>query len=825
MKQYLELKAQYPDAILFFRMGDFYELFLDDAKIAAPIMDVALTSRQNSIPMAGVPYHSAEIYIGRLLSAGKKIAIAEQVSDPKNPRLMQRKVVRIITPGTIIEENLLKGADSQYLMAICDKDFRTDELGIAFADFSTGDFFCYILKEESLDLMDLFYSYFPTEIVIPSHLESFISEKFKNLPVIISSLESWKATTEEGKRKLEEFYKIKLQYLLNEQDAEIVLGAISLILYYLEKNFPDQKIHLEIPRLMRFDNEFLILDEKTIKNLNLFEPKETSLFSLFSPVTPKGKRLLKEILLHPLKDLKAIQERSNLVEFFYNNDILINTIRDILSEISDVERILTRMQYNKASPKDFRNIISTIEALEKLHHFLKEIQCSYSVELNPNLIQLKETLDRCVVENPPAILGNQPFLKKGVDKDYDEAFFAKEKGTEWILEFEKKEREKTGLSSLKVKYNKITGYYIEISKVQAKNAPKEYERKQTLINYERFTNFELKEIERKILLADEIIEEIEKKYFEELIKSVLEQKKELKQSLYDVALLDVILDFAYVSKKNRWVKPSWNEKKELYLKNSRHPIVEKFLPKNQDFIPNDVYLNTSDKAIAIITGPNMAGKSTYIRQVAIIQILAQMGCFVPAEKASLSIVDRIFTRVGATDNLAKGESTFFVEMTETAQILNHFTEDSLIIMDEVGRGTSTYDGLAIAWAVVEYLLEKKPKTLFATHYHELTVLAEKEGIFNLTMDVIEKDEEVIFLHRVKEGAADKSYGIHVAKLAGLPKKVIFHAQSLLEEFESRSSFLHKAIQKNFTYQEEIEFKKQTPKRKKTNLLENQIELF
>ena len=825
MKQYLELKAQYPDAILFFRMGDFYELFLDDAKIAAPIMDVALTSRQNSIPMAGVPYHSAEIYIGRLLSAGKKIAIAEQISDPKNPRLMQRKVVRIITPGTIIEENLLKGADSQYLMAICDKDFRTDELGIAFADFSTGDFFCYILKEESLDLMDLFYSYFPTEIVIPSHLESFISEKFKNLPVIISSLESWKATTEEGKRKLEEFYKIKLQYLLNEQDAEIVLGAISLILYYLEKNFPDQKIHLEIPRLMRFDNEFLILDEKTIKNLNLFEPKETSLFSLFSPVTPKGKRLLKEILLHPLKDLKAIQERSNLVEFFYNNDILINTIRDILSEISDVERILTRMQYNKASPKDFRNIISTIEALEKLHHFLKEIQCSYSVELDPKLIQLKETLDRCVVENPPAILGNQPFLKKGVDKDYDEAFFAKEKGTEWILEFEKKEREKTGLSSLKVKYNKITGYYIEISKVQAKNAPKEYERKQTLINYERFTNFELKEIERKILLADEIIEEIEKKYFEELIKSVLEQKKELKQSLYDVALLDVILDFAYVSKKNRWIKPSWNEKKELNLKNSRHPIVEKFLPKNQDFIPNDVYLNTSDKAIAIITGPNMAGKSTYIRQVAIIQILAQMGCFVPAEKASLSIVDRIFTRVGATDNLAKGESTFFVEMTETAQILNHFTEDSLIIMDEVGRGTSTYDGLAIAWAVVEYLLEKKPKTLFATHYHELTVLAEKEVIFNLTMDVIEKDEEVIFLHRVKEGAADKSYGIHVAKLAGLPKKVIFHAQSLLEEFESRSSFLHNAIQKNFTYQEEIEFKKQTPKRKKTNLLENQIELF
>ncbi|GIX42083.1 MAG: DNA mismatch repair protein MutS [Leptospiraceae bacterium] len=830
MKQYLELKSQYPDTILFFRMGDFYELFLDDAKIAAPIMDVALTSRQNSIPMAGVPYHSADIYISRLLQAGKKIAIAEQVADPQNPRLMKRKVVRIITPGTIIEENLLKNAESQYLMAISDKNFSLEELGVGLVDISTGEFYCYKIKENesSIQLMDLFYSYLPTEIIIPGHLESFINEKFRNVNIIISTLETWKATQEEGKRKIESYYNIKASSLLKEQEFEAVLGAISLILHYVEKNFPDQKIDLEIPRFLNIEKEYLILDEKTIKNLNLFEPRETSLYSLFSPVTPKGKRLLKEIILHPLKDFNQIQNRLDLIEFFFSLDEVRIEIRDILNQISDIERILTRMQYNKANPKDFRNIISTIEAIEKLQNVLEEIQCNYKIDIDPSLIDLKERLDKAIADNPPAILGNQPFLKRGVDKDYDEAFLAKEKGTEWILQFEKKEKERTGLSSLKVKFNKVTGYYIEISKVQAKNAPKEYERKQTLINYERFTNQELKEIERKILLADEIISEIEKKYFDEFIQFVLQYKNEIKKALYDVAFLDVIIDFSHVSKQNRWVRPKWNHKKELYLKASRHPIVEKFLPKEMDFIPNDVYLNTQDKSIAIITGPNMAGKSTYIRQVALIQILAQMGCFVPAEKANISIVDRIFTRVGASDNLARGESTFFVEMSETAQILNHFTENSLIIMDEVGRGTSTYDGLSIAWAVIEYLAEKRPKTLFATHYHELTVLEDKEGIFNLTMEVIEQEGEVIFLHKVKEGYADKSYGIHVAKLAGLPKKVIYRAQSLLEEFEKHSRYLHEATKKTFTYQEEIEFKKQhssNKKQKKIEMPEKQIELF
>lgn len=838
MKQYLELKSQFPDVILFFRMGDFYELFLDDAKIAAPIMDVALTSRQKSIPMAGVPYHSAEIYISRLLQAGKKVAIAEQVTDPKNPRLMKRKVLRVITPGTIIEENLLKNFDAQYLMSISDFNFNTNELGISFVDISTGEIYCYLITEEenSLQLEDLYYAYIPNEIIIPSHLETFIEKKFSDLNLTISILETWKSTIEEGKRKIEEFYKINLKSFFDESILQSpIISSISLILYYLEKNFPEQKIELEIPKIIRSDLDYLILDEKTIKNLNLFEPKETSLYQLFKPVTPKGKRLLKEFILHPLRNIQEIEYRSQIVEFFFHRKELEQSIRELLTNVYDIERILTRFQYNKGNPKDLRNIIQTIDAIIEIKNQLIQNQCDYEIHVDKNIIDVIKKIDLAIVENPPVILGNQQFLKMGFDSEYDDALLAKEKGAEWILQFEKREKEKTGLSSLKVGYNKITGYYIEISKVQAKQAPKEYERKQTLVQYERFTSEELKEIERKILIADEKLNELEKQYFDEFINDILKIKKEIKELIYKIAFLDVLIDFAKVSKENQWIKPEWNHNKELLLTESRHPVVEKFLPKELNFIPNDVYLNTKDKSLAIITGPNMAGKSTYIRQVGLIQILAQMGSFVPAKKANLSIVDRIFTRVGAGDNLAKGESTFFVEMLETARILHHFTEDSLIIMDEVGRGTSTFDGLSIAWSIVEYLTEEiKPKTLFATHYHELTILEEREGVYNLTIDVIETEDDVIFLHKVKSGYADKSYGIHVAKLAGLPRKVIHRAQNLLQEFESKSHILHQALRKTFMYQEEIEFhdinkynKKSSKEKqlKKNEMEKKQIELF
>ncbi|MCS7205921.1 MAG: DNA mismatch repair protein MutS [Leptospiraceae bacterium] len=817
MKQYLQLKSQFPDSILFFRMGDFYEVFMDDALIAAPIMDVVLTNRQGSVPMAGVPYHSAEIYINRLLQAGKKVAIAEQSTDPKNPRLMQRSVVRIITPGTIIEENLLKNVESQYLMAISDKNLDRKTFGVALADISTGEFFCYELNDFDVSIDDLLEAYHPTEVILPTHLEKDFSEKGKKAKVFISVLESWKSTIDEGKRKFKSFYKTDFDSVLRDYEGSAVLGAISLILHYVEKNFPNQEISLDFPKFQK-QNQFLYLDEKTIKNLNIFEPKDVALVSLFSPITPKGKRLIKDLFLHPLLDIAEIQKRLDLVEFFFLKDECREAIKEQLQKILDVERILTRMQYNKSQPRDFRSIVQTIQSIIELQKELQKYQVPYEIQISESLVELKDTLDQAIVENPPSQLGNSYFLKKGIDPEYDEAIQAKEKGANWVLEYERKERERTGLSSLKIGYNKVLGYFIEISKIQAKNAPKEYERKQTLVNYERFTCEELKDIERKILLADENIQEIEKKYYQEFINKVLDHKQELKDVIYHVGYLDVLVEFADVSKKNHWMRPQWNQNKELILKESRHPVVEKFLPKEKDFIPNDVYLNTTTHSLAIITGPNMAGKSTYIRQVALIQILAQLGCFVPAKEANLSIVDRIFTRVGASDNLAKGESTFLVEMLETSHILRNFTEDSLIIMDEIGRGTSTYDGMAIAWAIVEYLTERyKPKTMFATHYHELTSLEERDGVFNLTMDVLESDDQVIFLHKVKPGSADKSYGIHVAKLAGLPAKVIERAQALLEQFEDQK--------KNLKKNTHLYYQEATKKKRMIKNESQQIEIF
>ncbi len=804
--QYLEIKAKYPDCILFFRMGDFYELFFEDAKIASPIMDVVLTRRQNEIPMAGVPYHTAEIYINRLLQAGKKIAIAEQISDSSSSKIINRKVVRILSPGTIVEENLLKDAQARFLMSVHSVQ---DVIGIALADISTGNLICYEISQTSgYSFFDLYSAYLPEEIILTHNTLPIIENDLKAKPYI-TYLEPWKAELNEAKRKIEKFYQVRIESFLNKEKIQTpILGAISLLLYYLESNFPEQKIILDFPKFHWGKEDFLVIDEKTIKNLNLFEPKESSLINLFSPITSKGKRVLKEWMLHPLKNLEEIQKRLNLVEKFYQRKDLIINLIEHLKEIGDIERMLTRMQYGKANPKDFRVLIHSIKAIEIISRVLDLEEVGFTIHIPPSVNELIQILDHSIVEYPPAVLGNSQFLKNGIDQEYDEAFKAKKEGGNWIVEFEKNEKQRTGLSSLKVGYNKITGYYIEISKMQAKYAPDEYERKQTLTNYERFTNPYLKEIERKILLSEQTIEEIEKKYFQQFLEMVLNKKQELKSLIDKISYLDVIIDFAKVALENHWTKPNWNHNKELYLKNSRHPVVEKFLKQKSDFIPNDVYLNTNDQSLAIITGANMSGKSTYIRQVGIIQILAQIGCFIPAEESSLSIVDRIFTRVGASDNLAMGESTFFVEMLETAQILNYFTEDSLIIMDEVGRGTSTYDGLSIAWAIVEYLTQtKKPKTLFATHYYELTELEDREGVYNLTVEVLEKDKEVIFLHKIKKGIADKSYGIHVAKLAGLPKKVIDRALELLEYFESKHNL------------------KTAKKEKKILESKNQMELF
>ncbi|MBW7858820.1 MAG: DNA mismatch repair protein MutS [Leptonema sp. (in: Bacteria)] len=830
MRQYLELKASYTDAILFFRMGDFYELFLDDAVIAAPLMDVVLTKRQADIPMCGVPYHSADIYIQRLLAADKKIAIAEQMADPNNPKLMSRRVVRVVSAGTLIEDNLLNHSASSYLMAVAGSE---TDLGVAIAEISTGEFFALKLNSDSepieskesiiakqiqeskdtekpnefnlSEIRDIYSSYKPTELLTTVELSSILKNAIPELNNSITILEGYKASPAEGWRKIEQLFDAKPKALGFDSNQNRSLGAVSLILHYLNSAFPENRPQLEPPSYLQQNQNQTILDEKTIKNLNLLEPKETSLISLFQCVTSPGRRLLQKTLLQPLSSVQEIHNRQSAVEWLIGPaKSRLPEVSGLLSTTYDLERSLSRMDGNRGRPADFRSIVTTVHSALKLKELITvDKNLHFEFFLVPkSLVDLANLLDSQIVEEPAALPGVSPFLKDNIDSKLDEAKKARNEGSNWILSLEKKEREATNISNLKIKYNKVSGYFIEISKGQTQNAPSYYERKQTLVTGERYTTTELKEIERKILSADAIIEESEQLGFDRLLQEVLNFRTEIRQLMSKIAYVDVLLSFANLSLSARWVKPEIVTTGDLIIEESRHPVVEKFLPTGSRFTPNDVNLNQTNQSFALLTGPNMAGKSTYIRQVAIIQLLAQIGCNVPAKRARLTPVDRIFTRIGAGDDLARGESTFFVEMLETSSILRNFTEKSLIIMDEVGRGTSTYDGLSIAWAISEHLTQKapRPKVLFATHYHELTALKDRLGFVTLTMDVHESDGKVIFLHRVKPGVADKSYGIHVARLAGLPSTVIHRATELLEALETKSLQESETLQLNTTPQ-------------------------
>lgn len=822
MRQYLELKSRYPDAILFFRMGDFYELFLDDARLAAPLMDVALTKRTGDIPMCGVPHHSCDIYIQRLLQAGQKIAIAEQKVDPSNAKLMSRHVVRVVSPGTLIEDDLLSPGKSSYLMAVVR---RGAELAVAFADISTGEFFVVdaapvhersphdadpaLLRDVGSpaqeaseqdetgwngadgslpSLRDLFVARRPCEIIATTDFVDTLRTWLPDTTVPISPLESWKGTAREGARRLEAFFGAQAKAFGFEEEAA-GLGAVALVLHYVAHAFPEQAPRLEAPAFRENASDRLLLEEKTIRNLNLFEPVETSLASLFSCRTAVGRRRLRDIILRPLLDRAAIERRQSTITALLSSPELRERVQTQLGLTFDLERILSRMDGGRGRPADFRSIISTIQAAEQLATMPAFQTDPFSFfECPPSLHEFARYLDSQIVEEPAALPGSSPFLRAGIHTDLDNARSARDDGARWILELEEREQQATGIPNLKIRYNRVTGYTIEISKTQTRNAPDHYERKQTLVGGERYTTAELKDIERKILSADAVIEQAEQQAFDRLSTEVLEHRSELRYLMQRIAYLDILQAFANAAESGRWVAPQLVDSGEILLEEARHPVVERFLPAGVRFTPNDVHLNQADRSFALLTGPNMAGKSTYIRQVALIQLLAQMGSYVPAKRARITPADRIFTRIGAQDDLARGESTFFVEMLETSAILRKFTERSLIIMDEVGRGTSTYDGLSIAWAVSEYLTDRsrRPRVLFATHYHELTALAERPGVFNLTMDVREVHGRVVFLHRVREGTADRSYGLHVARLAGLPRNVVDRAGELLQAFEQRS---------------------------------------
>ncbi|MCS7150968.1 MAG: DNA mismatch repair protein MutS [Endomicrobia bacterium] len=807
MRQYQQIKKQYKDCILLFRLGDFYEMFGEDAIKASPVLGVVLTKRQD-VPMCGVPFHSVNNYIAKLLNQGFKVAVCEQVEDPKLAKgVVKREVVRIITPGTIIEENLLNSKKNNYLLALNIIETKTYHIGIAYIDISTGDFFVTQFEDKLLlKVLDELIHISPSEVVAKVSQQDLISKIIKQYKDIhIELLDDWHFDSSTAEEKIKQMYKVySLEtFGIDSQKHTVILSAIGGLFEYLERTQKRLLPNLKPIKIYNLDN-YMFLDNTCIRNLELVEnlydrtEKNTLLDVLDDTQTSLGARLLRNWLIKPLLDTKEINKRHSIVELFYLNDYLRRQIREKLKLINDIERITNRITIKTATPKDLLALKDSLIIVPELKSLMQQMivysQLNITDDIFSDLLNLDNTdevvelISKSINPDAPADIKKGNVINPGYNKELDELkqFYSSSK--EWLLNYQEEQRQKTGIASLKVGYNSVFGYYIEITRSNLHLVPKEYIRKQTLKNAERFTTQELKEFEDKILSAEEKILRLEEHLFNE----IMEQLAGFSQKLYNlsnkIAQIDVFSNFAEIARNNNYCKPVIDDSTVIELKSSRHPVVERILPKGK-FIPNDLYIDGDEIKLIIITGPNMAGKSTYIRQVALCVIMAQVGSFVPAEYARIGVVDRIFARIGAADYLAKGLSTFMVEMQETANILHNATDRSLIILDEIGRGTSTYDGISIAWSVIEHLVNKLnwhsktrcPKTLFATHYFELTELEEKySGIKNYNVAVKELKDEIVFLYKVQPGCSDKSYGIHVAKLAGIPQSVIKRAEVLLK---------------------------------------------
>ena len=802
MKQYLDVKSKHPDSILFFRMGDFYEMFYEDAKKASRILDIALTSRNKNaadpVPMCGIPYHAADNYIARIIKEGLKVAICEQVEDPKLASgVVRREVIRIVTPGTVVDSSLLDSKRNNYLGAIY--PFK-NAYGLAALDISTGEFKitefagtnAFEALSNEIDTLDL------EEILFPGNT----AEKDSGLNSIkalnnkiYNSYEEWVFEYDIAYSALKnQFHTISLDGFGCE-GLKLAIPAAGAIIHYINET---QKSVLEhINRLSYYDKKnYLGLDSSTIQSLDLTHEKgnikKDSLLSLFDKtITPMGARKLKGWILKPLIDLEQITLRQKVVEEFVKNIFLRSDIRDLLKEIHDMERIIGRISFSLFGARDMIALKKSALILPKLWRKLEETSSHLIQKILmdwDNLLDVIDLIDKAVVENPPAVMKDGGVIKDGFNKELDELRSILRDGKSWITRLEEQEKKKTGITTLKVRYNKIYGYYIEVTKKNLDAVPENYIRKQSLVNCERFVSQELKKYEEKIMGAEEKIIALENKILQILREKVAKEGKRVQKMAAKIAEIDVLLTFSEVSSKYNYSKPEMNNGFELVITDGRHPIMER-MDLETRFIPNDTNMDCDQNRIMIITGPNMAGKSTYLRQVALIVLMAQMGCFVPVKEAKIGIVDKIFSRVGAQDNILKGQSTFMVEMNETANILNNATNRSLIILDEIGRGTSTFDGISIAWSVVEYLHDKSKagaKTLFATHYHELTELSMiLDGVKNYNVLVREWNDKIIFLRKITEGGSDKSYGIQVARLAGLPDEVLSRAKEVLSNLEKK----------------------------------------
>ena len=796
MKQYMETKSQYPDCILFYRLGDFYEMFFDDALTASRELEITLTGKncgqEERAPMCGVPYHAVESYLNKLVSKGYKVAICEQLEDPKTAKgIVKRDVVRIVTPGTNLDTQALDETRNNYIMCIV---YIADRYGVSVSDITTGDYFVTEIPD-SAKLMDEIYRFSPSEIICNEafYMSGMDLDGMRDrLGITIYSLDSWYFDDAVCRQKLLEHFKVTSFAGLGLADYDCgIISAGALLQYLLEtqKNSLSNLTHITPYAAGRY----MMLDSSTRRNLELCETlrekqkRGSLLWVLDKTKTAMGARTLRKYVEQPLIDKKEIEKRLDAVAELKDQAISREEIREYLSPVYDLERLITRIAYGTANPRDLTAFRSSLEMLPHIRYILEEMESELLKNIHDDMDALEDlcTLVKDAIrEDPPIAMKEGNIIRDGYNEEVDKLRRAKSDGKDWLAKLENDEREKTGIKNLRIKYNKVFGYYLEVTNSYKDMVPDYYTRKQTLANAERYITPELKELEDMILGAEDKLYALEYELYSQVRDTIASEIERIQKTAKAVAALDAFASLAVVAERNNYTRPKINEKGVIDIKEGRHPVVERMIP-NDMFIANDTYLDDKKHRISIITGPNMAGKSTYMRQTALIALMAQIGSFVPAKSADIALSDRIFTRVGASDDLASGQSTFMVEMTEVANILRNATSKSLLILDEIGRGTSTFDGLSIAWAVVEYISDSRllgAKTLFATHYHELTELEGKiSNVNNYCIAVKEKGDDIVFLGKIVKGGADKSYGIQVAKLAGVPDLVIDRAKEIVEE--------------------------------------------
>jgi DNA mismatch repair protein MutS len=791
MKQYYGVKAKHPDAILLFRVGDFYETFGEDAIRASEILGITLTRRANGsasfVELAGFPYHALDIYLPRLVRAGQRVAICEQLEDPKlTKKIVKRGITELVTPGVSLNENVLNHKENNFLAAVhLDKKFA----GVAFLDISTGEF---LASEGTFEYIDqLLNNFQPKEVLYEKRKSELFIENF-GPKFYTFKLDDWIFTPEAaGDRLLKQFETSSLKGF-GVQNLSFGIIAAGAILHYLDVTQHDQLGH--VTTLLRIEEDrYVWLDKFTIRNLELFhspfEGAKTLIEVIDKTISPMGGRLLKRWVSLPLKDIQPVNDRLDIVQHFVENENFRNETAGYIRQIGDLERLISKVAVNRINPREVVQLKRALEAIGPLQNICNESRCSPLVkiagQLNP-CRSVAEKIGKELNNDPPVFINKGNAIAQGVSEELDELRTILYSGKDYLIDLQTRESERTGITSLKVGFNSVFGYYIEVRNTHKDKVPPEWTRKQTLVSAERYITEELKEYESKILGAEEKIITLETKLFNDIIIALLEYIPIVQLNSTLVARLDCLQSFASIAVENNYVRPLLDDSKRLDIRDGRHPVIEKQLPLSESYIPNDLLLDTDDQQIIILTGPNMSGKSALLRQTALIVLMAQMGSFVPAREAKIGLVDKIFTRVGASDNISLGESTFMVEMNETASILNNLSDRSLVLLDEIGRGTSTYDGISIAWAMVEFLHENKlrAKTMFATHYHELNEMENSfSRVKNYNISIKELNNKVIFLRKLKRGGSEHSFGIHVARMAGMPRSVVSRAEDILKELE------------------------------------------